>query len=167
MSTARVRRSAYVDLADVGLHYLEWGERDAPAVVLLHGAGAPATAAVWGGFPPATTRTQPGIAPDPRGLGSSGTTPVSSSEPLARDLEQFVERLELNTFSLVGHSMGATVAAIYAERGPAELCRLVLEDTVPPREGLRLEGRPRVPWEFADMDELLALARQNGLLGTD
>jgi esterase len=167
MSTADVRRSAYVDLADVRLHYMEWGERDAPAVVLLHGAGALATAHVWEAFATSIRGTHRVIAPDQRGFGSSEHAHVYSFELMVRDLEQFVERLELNTFSLVGHSMGATVAAIYAERGPPELRRLVLEDTVPPREGLRLEVRPGIPWEFADMDELLAVVRQNGLLGTD
>jgi pimeloyl-ACP methyl ester carboxylesterase len=167
MSTADVRRSAYVDLPDSRLHYLEWGELDAPAVVLLHGAGALATAHVWESFAISMLGAHRVIALDQRGFGSSDHATVYSFELMARDLEQFVERLELNTFSLVGHSMGAMVAAIYAERGPAELRRLVLEDTVPTREGQRSEGRPAVRWEFADMAELLAVVRQNGLAGTD
>jgi pimeloyl-ACP methyl ester carboxylesterase len=167
MSTARVPRSAHVDLADVRLHYLEWGERDAPGVVLLHGAGALATAYVWDAFAIAMRDTHRVIAPDQRGFGSSDHASVYSFELMVRDLERFVERLELNTFSLIGHSMGAMIAAIYAERGPAELRRLVLEDMVPTREGQRSEGRPNVRWEFADMDELLALVRQDGLPGTD
>jgi pimeloyl-ACP methyl ester carboxylesterase len=167
MSTARVRRSADADLDDLRLHYLEWGERDAPALVLLHGAGALATAHVWDAFATAMQGSHRVIAPDQRGFGSSDHAHAYSFELMARDLSQFVQRLELGAFSLVGHSMGGTVAAIYAERGPAGLRRLVLEDTVPPREGLRLEGQPGAPWEFADMGELFAVARENGIRGTD
>ena len=167
MSTARVRRSAYTDLDDLRLHFLEWGKRDAGPLVLLHGAGTLATAHVWDAFATAMQGTHRVIAPDQRGFGSSDHAHAYSFELMASDLEQFVERLELDAFSLVGHSMGGTVAAIYAERRPAGLRRLVLEDTVPPREGLRLEGQPGAPWEFADMYELFAAARQNGIRGTD
>ena len=48
---------------------------------------------------------------------------------------------------LLGHSMGGTVASLAAAHSPAGLLGLVLEDSVPPREGVHLPepARPAHP----------------------
>jgi esterase len=167
MATTAGPRSAHADLDGRRLHYLEWGALDAPALVLLHGLGALATAHVWDGFAAVMQSTHRVIAPDQRGFGLSDRTPAYSFQLMAHDLARLVDRLELDSFGLVGHSMGGTVACLYAETGPERLRRLVLEDTVPPREGVRTERPTGVQWEFAGLDELLAAMRRHGLQGGD
>jgi esterase len=92
------------------------------------------------------------IVPDQRGFGLSDRTPAYSFELMAQDLAQLVDRMVLDGFTLIGHSMGGTVASRYAEEGPDRLGRLVLEDTVPPRESRRIDRADDVQWEFAGFD---------------
>lgn len=167
MAAAAGPRSSYAALDGLRLHYLEWGAPDAPTLVLLHALGALVTAHDWDGFAASMQSTHRVIAPDQRGFGLSDWTPTYSFQLMAQDLAQLVERLELDSFSLIGHSMGGTVACLYAEAAPDRLRRLVLEDTVPPRDGRRNERPADVQWAFAGFDELLAVARQHGLQGND
>jgi esterase len=167
MATAAGSRSSHITLEGGRLHCLEWGAPDAPSLVLLHALGALVTAHDWGTFAEAMKDTHRVIALDQRGFGLSDRMPAYSFQLMAQDLRQLVEQLELDSFSLVGHSMGGTVACLYAETAPDRLRRLVLEDTVPPRDGLRIEQRGDVQWEFAGFDELLAVARQHGVQGGD
>jgi pimeloyl-ACP methyl ester carboxylesterase len=167
MAAAPGPRSFHAALDRLRLHYLEWGAPDGPTLVLLHALGALVTAHDWDDFAAAVQGTHRVIAPDQRGFGLSDWTPRYSFQLMAEDLAQLVERLELDSFSLIGHSMGGTVACLYAEEHPNRLRRLVLEDTVPPRDGGRIERPGDVQWEFAGFDELLAVARQHGLQGGD
>jgi len=167
MATAAGARSSYVTAEGGRLHYLEWGDPEASSLVLLHALGALVTAFDWGNFAAAMQDTHRVIALDQRGFGLSDHRPAYSFQLMAQDLTHLVEQLELDGFSLIGHSMGGTVACLYAERAADRLRRLVLEDTVPPRDGQRIEQRGDVQWEFASFDELLAVARQHGIQSGD
>lgn len=155
-------RDAYADLGGRRLQYLEWGSRDAPPVVLLHALGALVTAHHWDAIAAAMQDRYRVIAPDQRGFGLSDPQEDYSFQLMADDLAELVERLELDGLILIGHSMGGTVACLYAETRPAALRRLILEDTVPPRAAQHIGPRPAMPWEFADVGELAAVARANG-----
>jgi esterase len=48
------------------------------------------------------------------------------------DLKAFVDALAIDKFTLIGHSMGGTVAFLFAEMWPEQLVQLVIEDTPPP-----------------------------------
>jgi pimeloyl-ACP methyl ester carboxylesterase len=48
------------------------------------------------------------------------------------DLRQFADALGLDRFVLGGHSMGGTVATLFAERYPDRLAGLILVDSPPP-----------------------------------
>jgi pimeloyl-ACP methyl ester carboxylesterase len=62
------------------------------------------------------------------------------------DLDQFVTTLGIEDFNLVGHSMGGTVALLFAEKWPERLKRLIIEDTPPPyREELPMPLPPEAP----------------------
>ena len=167
MATAAGPRSSYAALDGLRLHYLEWGAPDAPTLVLLHALGALVTAHDWDGFAAAMQGTHRVIALDQRGFGLSDWMPAYSFELMAQDLAQLVERLDLDRFTLIGHSMGGYVASLYAEACPDRLGRLVLEDTVPPREGRRIDRTADLQWEYAGFDEFLAFARQQGLQASD
>jgi pimeloyl-ACP methyl ester carboxylesterase len=72
------------------------------------------------------------IALDLRGHGGSTRPGDYSFELMRDDVRDFADALHLSRFHLIGHSMGATVAILCAERWPSRIDHLVLEDTAPP-----------------------------------
>ena len=66
------------------------------------------------------------VAYDLRGSGRSEVTPGPYSiDLLSEDLRSLVETLELGRVSLVGHSMGGSIALSYAARHPGDVRALV------------------------------------------
>lgn len=136
--------------ADVGgltLRYRETGPADGLPVVALH--GHPGSAETWDAV--AVGLCDAGsyrfIAVTQRGYGHSSRVGPYSLDTYAADVLGFVAALELDRFVLLGHSMGGTVASLAAAHSPAGLLGLVLEDSVPPREGVHLPepARPAHP----------------------
>lgn len=75
---------------------------------------------------------------DQRGTGKS--TLVSDSTALdaqrfAEDLEAVRKHFDLERLTLLGHSWGAGVAAVYASRFPARIGRLLIVDAIPVTRG--------------------------------
>jgi len=64
--------------------------------------------------------------------GASARTVTYSLEEMREDLRQFADALGLDRFVLGGHSMGGTVATLFAERYPDRLAGLILVDSPPP-----------------------------------
>lgn len=127
-----------VEVGGLHLHYRETGPAAGLPVIALH--GHPGSANTWdevaagvcaaGGYR--------FLAVTQRGYGRSGRVGPYSLDTYAADVLGFVAALGLARFVLVGHSMGGTVASLAAARAPAGLLGLVLEDSVPPRDGARL-----------------------------
>ena len=120
-----------VEVNGVQLHYDAYGDPAAPPVVLLH--GTPANASRWAGIATALADGYRVLAPDQRGHGRSGHSAGYSFEAYRDDVRAFADALGLDRFALVGHSMGGTVACLFAERHPDRLTALVLVDSPPPR----------------------------------
>ena len=147
---------------DLRLHYLEWGRPDAPPVVCMHGYTSSAQA-----FSALARRLQDRyrlIAPDVRGHGESAWSPTGAYEyaDQAADLAAFVDRLELQRFTLVGTSMGGIIAMAYIAAHGGRLNGLVLNDIGPDAEA----GTQRItqtvgarPDSFASLDEALVYRR--------
>ncbi|MDQ2820558.1 MAG: alpha/beta hydrolase [Pseudomonadota bacterium] len=79
---------------------------------------------------------QPGrrvIAYDQRGRGATDWDPGRNyyTDAYVADLEAIVDRLQLDRFDLLGHSMGGINAIVYAGRHTARVRRLVIEDAGP------------------------------------
>lgn len=129
------------------LHYREAGAPTGIPVVALH--GHPGTAATWD-----TVARDLGcyrfLALTQRGYGDSERIGPYTFETFAADVIAFADALDLNTFVLIGHSMGGTVASIAAAQSPERVRGLVLEDSVVPRDGVRLP----VPHRPADLRAL-------------
>jgi esterase len=114
----------------LSLAYLRRGE--GPDVVLLHGGGLDATD--WQEIAPALAETGRRVtAPDLRGCGESDWDPDAryGVEQTLADLDELVGELGLGTFDLVGHSLGAVTACVYAARWPERVRRCVMEDGGP------------------------------------
>ena len=101
-----------------------------PPVVMLHGATSSGMDD-WAAQRPGFRRAFRVYIPDARGHGGTRWDAADgwSSELLVDDLAAFVDALGLETFHLVGFSMGGSTALAYATREPARLRTLLVSGT--------------------------------------
>lgn len=129
-----------------------WGADDAPALLAVHGITSHHLA--WADVARALPDHRV-IAPDLRGRGDSADLPGPwGMARHADDVVAVLDHLGLDRVPIVGHSMGAFVAAAAAHRHPDRISRVVLVDG-----GLPLELPPGV--DVSQIDAALgpALAR--------
>lgn len=129
-----------------------WGADDAPALLAVHGITSHHLA--WADVARALPDHRV-IAPDLRGRGGSADLPGPwGMARHADDVVAVLDHLGLDCVPIVGHSMGAFVAAAAAHRHPDRISRVVLVDG-----GLPLELPPGV--DVSQIDAALgpALAR--------
>ncbi|MFI6825904.1 alpha/beta fold hydrolase [Kribbella sp. NPDC050241] len=139
--------------------YVETGDSSAPPMVLLHGLRS--SAATWEPVTPGLAERWRVFALDQRGHGASARTTEYSFEAMRDDVLEFVDRLGLHKFLLVGHSMGGSVAAIFAEQHSERLTGLVLVDSPPPDGEGDWTVPPRPDGELDyDWDCFVAIFRQ-------
>jgi pimeloyl-ACP methyl ester carboxylesterase len=153
---------------DLSVH--ELGRADGPTLVLLHGFTD--SGLCW---PDAVQRWRGDyriIAPDARGHGESPrfdtiTSGSNRSEVMVADLVSLLEGLTSESDQLpilVGHSMGAGIAASVLATRPDLVCAAVLEDppwfTRPPGQDVRPEPDTTQEWTQSFRDDLdAAIAR--------
>ena len=120
-----------LDLDDVRLHYRDWtGPAEASAtLLLLHGLTAHARQ--WDSFAAEMSRYCRVIAPDLRGHGESQWADAYDLDTQVGDVRAMVAALGVDNVTLVGQSLGGSIAIRYAGSGPGELARLVLVDIAP------------------------------------
>lgn len=136
-------REFYVDVRGLSLCHCAWGPADGPVVLLLHGMLD--HGAMWADV--AQRLAEKGyrvLAPDQRGHGRSQHTSPGGSYHLLEfvaDLDTLLGHdnghspLQISEpVTLVGHSMGAAVAALYASVRPQKVNALVLVESVLPAE---------------------------------
>jgi pimeloyl-ACP methyl ester carboxylesterase/GNAT superfamily N-acetyltransferase len=114
----------------VRLAYQVDGPPQAPPVLLLHALGEDAT--TWREVSAVLATDRRVYALDLRGHGASDRPGEYSLELMRDDVLGVLDALGLPPVSLVGHSMGAVVAYLVAQRRPAAVDQLVLEDPLPP-----------------------------------
>ncbi len=153
----------WLAIGEQRLHYLDWGSRDRPAVLFLHGSAAHAH---WWDFviPPLADRYRC-VALDLRGHGDSSSAPDGDYrlEAHAGDVAAVIAALELPGATLVGHSFGGLVAMLCAGQTAADLAALAVIDSrigLSPRS-IRLLGALRrfPPPRYATLDEALTRFR--------
>ena len=137
------------------LSYLRWGDAGAPDVLLLHGGNL--SADDWQEVAPALAAAgRRVIALDLRGCGESDwdTEARYGVEQTVAD----VEELRLESFVLVGHSLGAVAACVYAARNPEQVRALVMEDGGPAdhTKPSALDNDPQVVFD-SEQEALAAL----------
>jgi pimeloyl-ACP methyl ester carboxylesterase len=119
-------RDEYITLDGMRFHYRDWGDRAAPVLVLLHAYTSHARS--WDTFAAGMVDRFRVLALDQRGHGESEWASDYHELRLVSDLAAFVDALELETFSLVGFSIGGYAACAYALLYPRRVQRLVLAE---------------------------------------
>ena len=107
------------------LHFLDWGNATSRPVLLIHGMQDHCHN--WDWTSEALCDDYHILAPDLRGHGDSDWSKGSSYSNLdyVYDIAQLVEQQELDSVHLVGHSLGGTVASLYAGLFPERVASLV------------------------------------------
>lgn len=136
-------------------HILEWGGGPR-TVVLLHGYLDQAASFVW----IAERLAQRGLrvlAPDFRGHGETdwvGPGGYYHFPDYALDLESWLSALGIDAIDLVGHSMGGTVATMYAGIRPKRVRTLVTIEGLGPMESAAAETPDRFVRWFDGVDRV-------------
>jgi len=71
------------------------------------------------------------ILPDLRNHGKSPHNIIHTYDSMSKDIHELVQKLEINKFVLVGHSMGGKTASFFARQWPDMLAGLVIIDISP------------------------------------
>lgn len=146
------RSEGYVQSGDVRLHYLEHG-RDGRPIVAIPGITSPAPTFEFAAVELA--RRHRVITLDVRGRGLSDKPADGYTlDVYAADVAALLEQLELDRPIILGHSMGARIAAAFGALHPDRRGPLVLVD--PPLTG---PGRDEYPISLQTFKEQLAKAR--------
>jgi pimeloyl-ACP methyl ester carboxylesterase len=128
------------ELYDADLRVTEDGEREAPAVLLLTNAAAPA--AIWDPVVPALAGPFHVIRVDLLGQRRPAAGPAGgySVENQARRIAAALERLGVGRVTVIGHSSGCMVATSLAEQTPEAVVALALIDMGPTLDAKKPDG---------------------------
>ncbi len=151
-----------VDVNGLKLHYQEWGDPSNPTILMVHGFGV--SGHMFDEFAARVSERFHLVALDQRGHGDSDWSAEGdySRAAFVGDLEGFRQALELDSFILMGHSMGGLNAVNYATEYPAPVKALILVDVGPEaaKEGVdNIVRFTRGPDEL-DFDEFVEMAHR-------
>ena len=118
-----------LQVGELRLHYVRWGDASAPQMVLLHGLQDCARS--WDVFASAMCRDYNVVALDHRGHGDSEWADRYRLNDYVEDVKAMLEALSLRDFVLVGHSAGGRNAFLYTVRHPEMVRALVIVDIDP------------------------------------
>jgi pimeloyl-ACP methyl ester carboxylesterase len=107
------------------LNYVDWGNAEAPPLLLVHGGRDHARS--WDWVAEELRHDWHIIAPDLRGHGDSAWSPDGNYEMSAfvYDIAQLIHQLNLAPVSIIAHSMGGNIATRYAGLYPENVKKLV------------------------------------------
>ena len=123
-------QSRYYESHGLRLHYADWGNEDAPPLILVHGGRDHCRS--WDVIARSLQPHFHVLAPDLRGHGDSDWTKGGSYAltEYVYDLTQLVRAIAAPEITLIGHSMGGMVSLIYSGSFPEQVSRLVVLDGV-------------------------------------
>jgi pimeloyl-ACP methyl ester carboxylesterase len=142
------------------LHYVDWGNPEAPPLILVHGGQDHCRN--WDWVAEDLRRDFHVIAPDLRGHGDSAFSPSGdySMSAFVYDLAQLIHQLDVSPVSIIAHSLGGAIALRYAGVFPDTVRRLVaIEGLGPSPEMLARRAAKPLAQRMADwISERRALA---------
>ena len=149
----------------VRVHYLDWGGRGEPVLLV---PGLYGTAEIYSEFAPRLTDRFRVLALTRRGHGSSDE-PETGYEPdsLVEDTRAFLDSLRISRAHLVGHSLAGVELTAFAGRYPERVLKLVYLDAAYDRQRAgRLPSNPVTapgpsPSDLASPEAYLAFYRQH------
>ena len=164
-------RRRELSLRGVRYSVTEWGDEDAPLIVYLHGWGD--VGATFQFVVDAFVDDWRVVAPDWRGFGDSTVDCSSYWFPdYLADLHELLEVYSLDAAArIVGHSMGANVAGLYAGTMPERVSAFInieglgLADTKPGEAPARYRDwilATQTPTTFSTYEDFAALAMKIG-----
>jgi pimeloyl-ACP methyl ester carboxylesterase len=156
-------RSCNIVLRQMRFHFLEWGETDAPAIVLLHGGHQSAHS--WDLVSLHLAQRYRVLALDQRGHGDSEwARDVSySNHEMSLDAEAFIQAMGLEWPVLIGHSMGGRNAMLLMRRQAVKLRAAVIVDVGPEvsdKGRAAIAGFVQGNQEFDDLEHFVRNVRQ-------
>ncbi len=109
----------------IKLHYVDWGNPDAPPLLLIHGGRDHCRN--WDWIAEELRHDWHIIAPDLRGHGDSGwsTDGNYNIQSYVYDIAQLIHQKELSPVTIVSHSMGGNIALRYTGLYPETVKKLV------------------------------------------
>ena len=119
------------------LHFVDWGNESAPPLLLIHGGRDHARN--WDWVARDLRRDYHVIAPDLRGHGDSAWAigGMYSQSEFVLDVTQLVDALQLSHLTVIGHSLGGSIALQFTGTQPERVSKLVaIEGTGPPPDML-------------------------------
>ena len=150
MTTSVQPKDRMITANGLNIHYLDWGNEGRPVMVLLHGLRGHCHS--WDDVSGRFCRDYQVLALDQRGRGESDWAPGGdySTGAFVADLEGFSDALGLESFTLVGHSMGGRNSMAFAGNNPERLDKLIIVDVGP---DLDPRGAARITREIQDVPE--------------
>lgn len=121
------------------LHYVDWGNPDAPTLILVHGGRDHCRS--WDWAAQELRKDWHVIAPDLRGHGDSQWSPDGNYEmqSMVYDLAQLVHQLDVEQVAIVAHSLGGNIAIRYTGLYPEKVRKLVAIEGLGPSPKLIAE----------------------------
>ncbi len=153
------------------LHYLDWGNVRRPTMVLLHGLRGHAHS--WDDVSSAMCQDYHVLALDQRGRGDTDWAKDGdySTGAYVADVDGFCAALKLDSFILVGHSMGGRNSMAFAARCPEKVQKLVLVDVGPVLDSRGSERISReireVPEEFDSFEAVVRYMNKQNRFASD
>lgn len=126
------------------LHYVDWGNPDAPLLILQHGGRDHCRS--WDWVASDLAKDWHVVAPDLRGHGDSAWSPEGnySMDAFVYDFAQFVETLGQEQVTIVAHSLGGNIATRFSGLYPDRVRKLVNIEGLGPAPEIRaqIDARP-------------------------
>lgn len=118
--------SSFIEVAGLRLHLRDTGPRDALVIIMLHGLGA--SLHTWDRWADALDEDYRVIRFDLPGAGLTGADPTNdySDERGIEVVVALMDRLGIESATMLGHSMGGRLAWRFAAAMPARVDKLVL-----------------------------------------
>ena len=131
MTTAVEPREHTVEARGLRFHYVEWGEPDAPVILMLHGLSS--LCRIWDTVARAFQDRYRIIALDQRGHGESAWPAEAdfATDDYVADVAALADGWGLERFDMIGLSMGGMNGIAYAAHNPGRVGHLVVID-IPP-----------------------------------